>query len=91
LLTGFIKNRFAGKDRKKPFSLKWVFYRGLTINLAKVLAKEKGIPFSMASCKTMIHNAYLLERFICVSGIKPNRRLNDKLVKELIEFAASAA
>jgi phosphoglycolate phosphatase-like HAD superfamily hydrolase len=30
LLTGFIKNRFAGKDRKKPFSLKWVFYRGLT-------------------------------------------------------------
>jgi hypothetical protein len=45
----------------------------------------------MASCKTMIHNAYLLERFICVSGIKPNRRLNDKLVKELIEFAAIAA
>jgi len=30
LLTGFIENRFAGKDRKKPFSLKWVFYRGLT-------------------------------------------------------------
>jgi hypothetical protein len=55
------------------------------------LAKERGIPFSMASCKTMIHNAYLLERFICVSGIKPNRRLNDKLVKELIEFAAIAA
>ena len=30
LLTGFIKNRFAGKDREKPFTLKWVFYRGLT-------------------------------------------------------------
>jgi len=27
LLTGFIKIMFAGKDRKKPFSLKWVFYR----------------------------------------------------------------
>jgi len=26
-----------------------------------------------------------------VSGIKPNRRLNDKLVKELVEFAAIAA
>ncbi|MDD2279983.1 MAG: transposase, partial [Bacteroidales bacterium] len=62
-----------------------------SVNLAKVLAKERGIHFSMASCKTMIHNAYLLERFICVSGIKPNRRLNDKLVKELIEFAAIAA
>ena len=32
LLTGFIKNRFAGKDRKKPFTLKWVFYRGLTLD-----------------------------------------------------------
>ena len=62
-----------------------------TVNIAKILAKEKGIPFSMASCKTMIHNAYLLERFICVSGLKPNRRLNDKLVKELVEFAAIAA
>ncbi|KAA6304224.1 hypothetical protein EZS27_044133, partial [termite gut metagenome] len=29
--------------------------------------------------------------FICVSGIKLNRKLNDKLVKELIEFAAIAA
>ena len=72
--------------------LSFNFKASLTsVNLAKVLARERGIPFSMASCKTMIHNAYLLERFICVSGIKPNRRLNDKLVKELIEFAASAA
>ena len=72
--------------------LSFNFNASLTsVNLAKVLARERGIPFSMASCKTMIHNAYLLERFICVSGIKPNRRLNDKLVKELIEFAASAA
>jgi hypothetical protein len=62
-----------------------------TVNLAKVLAKERGIPFSMISCKTMLHNAFLLERFICVSGIKPDRRLNDKLVKELVEFAAIAA
>jgi hypothetical protein len=72
--------------------LSFNFNASLTsVNMAKVLAKERGIPFSMASCKTMIHNAYLLERFICVSGIKPNRRLNDKLVKELIEFAAIAA
>lgn len=45
----------------------------------------------MASCKTMIHNTYLFERFISVPGIKPNRRLNDKLVKEVVEFAAIAA
>ncbi len=72
--------------------LSFNFNASLTaVNLAKVFAKEKGIPFSMASCKTMIHNAYLLERFIRVSGIRPNRRLNDKLVKELVEFAAIAA
>ncbi len=72
--------------------LSFNFNASLTsVNLAKVLAKERGWLFSMSSCKTMIHNAYLLERFICLSGIRPNRRLNDKLVKELIEFAAIAA
>ena len=72
--------------------LSFNFNASLTsVNLAKVLAKERGMQFSMASCKAMTHNAYLLERFICVSGIRPNRRLNDKLVKELIEFAAIAA
>ena len=72
--------------------LSFNFNASLTsVNLAKVMSKERGIPFSMASCKTMMHNAYLLERFISVSGIKPNRRLNDKLVKEFVEFAAIAA
>ena len=37
-----------------------------TVNLAKLLSKERGISFSMASCKTMMLNAYLLERFISV-------------------------
>ena len=72
--------------------LSFNFNTSLTsVNLAKVIAKERGIPFSMASCKTMMHNAYLLERFISVSGIKPNRRLKAKLVKEVVEFAAIAA
>ena len=85
--TGLMRSQ-ARDTRKLSFN----FNASLTsVNLAKVLAKERGIPFSMSSCKTMIHNAYLLERFICVSGIRPNRRLYDKLVKELIEFAAIAA
>lgn len=74
--------------------LSFNFNASLTsVNLAKVVGKGKRypIPFSMSSCKTMIHNACLLERFICTSGIRPNRRLNDKLVKELVEFAAIAA
>ncbi|BEG99244.1 hypothetical protein BSYN_15090 [Bacteroides sedimenti] len=39
----------------------------------------------------MMHNAFLLQRFIAPSGIRPNKGLFDMLVKELIEFAAIAA
>jgi hypothetical protein len=62
-----------------------------SINLAKAYAMKIGKPFSMVSIKTMMHNAFLLERFIAVSGIRPNRNLNDRLFKELIEFAVIAA
>ena len=72
--------------------LSFHFNASLTaVNLAKLTAKKRNIPYSMTSIKAMIHNAYLLERFICVSGIKPNKRLNERLVRELIEFAAVAA
>ncbi|WP_321424373.1 hypothetical protein [uncultured Bacteroides sp.] len=72
--------------------LEFNFKASLTaVNVAKIVAKEKGINFSMASLKTMMHNAFLLQSFICVSGIRPNKRLNHKLFKELIEFAAIAA
>ncbi len=62
-----------------------------SVNLAKAACKELGMPFSISSCKSMIHNAYMLERFICVSGIDPNPQLIDKLFKELVLFTARAA
>ena len=61
------------------------------INLAKAACKRMGIPYSIASCKSMIHNAYMLERFICVFGIQPDTTLIDKIFKELILFTARAA
>ncbi len=60
-------------------------------NLAKAACKKMGIKYSISSCKSVIHNAYMLERFICVSGIEPNTQLIDKLFKELILFTAKAA
>ena len=60
------------------------------INLAKAACKKMGIKYSISSCKSVIHNAYMLERFICVSGIEPNTQLIDKLFKELILFTAKA-
>ncbi|TYK39246.1 transposase, partial [Bacteroides pyogenes] len=41
--------------------------------------------------KSFIHNAYMLERFICVFGINPDPQVIDKLFKELILFTARAA
>jgi hypothetical protein len=44
------------------------------------------IHFSMASHKASVHNAFLFERFICVSDIKPNRNLIVNLKQTLIGF-----
>ena len=62
-----------------------------SINLAKAACKDLGIPFSVFSCKSIIHNAYMLERFICVSGLRPDAQVIDKLFKELVLFTSRAA
>ena len=63
----------------------------VAINLAKAACKRLGITYSISSCKSFIHNAYMLERFICVFGINPDPQVIDKLFKELILFTARAA
>ena len=66
-----------------------------TVNLAKIqhlgdenLAHEN---FSMANCKTLYNNILLLERFIDVFGINPNSALNQKKIKELLNFGKIVA
>ena len=61
------------------------------VNLAKAACKRLGITYSISSCKSFIHNAYMLERFICVFGISPDPQVIDKLFKELILFTARVA
>lgn len=86
---------YAGLNDCQSIDLrKLVFHRNASfasINLAKVACKELGIPFSIPSCKSIIHNAYMLNRFICVSGLRPNPLVIDKLFKELVLFTARAA
>jgi len=54
--TGLMQSQ-ARDVAKLPFNF--------NASLASVnLAKKRGISFSMASCKTMTHNTYLLKRFI---------------------------
>lgn len=62
-----------------------------SVNLAKVKALEKGTVLSMASVKVLCHNIFLMQRFISISGMKPNQEINRRLWEEGIKFAAIAA
>jgi len=55
------------------------------------IPKEKRKAFSMANVKTMNHNALLLNRFLCVFGVKPNLLKNNQNVKELLLYGTIAA
>ena len=62
-----------------------------SVNIAKAADKELGIQLSISSCKSIIHNAYMPNRFICVSGLQPDPQVIDKLFKELVLFTDRAA
>jgi hypothetical protein len=67
-----------------------------TINIARVchwlsLPKEKREAFSMADVKTLYHNMLLIERFIDVFAVNPNKLKNQDVVKELIYYGTIAA
>lgn len=62
-----------------------------SVNLARARALEDGAVLSMASVKVLCHNMFLMQRFISISGIKPDEEINRKLWEEGIKFAAIAA
>jgi hypothetical protein len=66
-----------------------------TINLAKIQhQKDENLNhknFSMANSKTMYNNILLLERFFYVFGMNPNSPLNQRKIKELVNFGLIAA
>jgi hypothetical protein len=67
-----------------------------SINIARVchwinLPKKEREAFSMADVKTLYHNMLLLERFIDVFAINPNKLKNQDIVKELIYYGTIAA
>lgn len=53
-----------------------------TVNVAKIMMKENRIPFSMDTPKNLMY----IKWFFWLSGFKPNRNINAKLVKELIDI-----
>ena len=88
------KHYAALNDYQSTDLRKLEFHRNASfasINIAKVACKGLGLPFSISSCKSIIHNAYMLNRFICVSGLRPDPQVIDKLFKELVLFTSRAA
>ncbi len=68
--------------------LDFAFNASMTaVNAAKIMMKENAIPLSMDTLKNLMYNSYILKRFFELSGFKPNRKINEKLVKELIDIA----
>jgi hypothetical protein len=78
----------ARDERKLDFAFNTSF---TAINTAKIMMKQYDVPFSVKSLKYLIFNSYLLDRFFKLSGTRPNKKVNAKLVKELIDIAAYRA
>ena len=87
-------NDFQGRSKEK---LDFHFNTSLTtINIAKIthwisIPKEDRKAFSMSSIKTMYHNQLLINRFINVFGISPNKNKNNKRIRELVKWGVVAA
>ena len=57
-----------------------------SLNCLKVAARESGIPYSISNLKTLVHGQYLMNRFICVSGISADSDLIKKLNNEVFSL-----
>ena len=90
--TGLNDSQARSKNK-----LHFHFNASLTaINLAKIkywisIPKEKRTAFSMANVKTLHHNSLLLERFIHLFAINPNKVKNKKHIRELMLYGKIAA
>ena len=69
--------QFAGLcdcQARDSWKLDYAFNASFTsLNVAKVMMKEIGMDYSMASFKSMMFNTYLTKRIFKTSGYRPNR------------------
>lgn len=82
-------NHCQARDLKK---LDFAFNASFaSVNIAKIMRKEEYPTLSIGLLKSYLSNIYMMNRFLARSGLRPNRTLNAKLVKELFELVADAA
>ncbi len=61
------------------------------VNVAKTVRRHFAPDLSIGKLKSLMVNAYYLQRIICVFERQPNMTLNTKLFKELFKIAEQAA
>ena len=62
-----------------------------SVNVAKLLIQQSEYTLTLRDVKYLISSQYLIRRIFSRSGFFPNRKINTKIVKELLNFAAFAA
>ena len=61
------------------------------VNVARAFARQDKRNLSVASVKTLIHNAMMIHRFFVLSGKLPNKLLNTNDFKELLYYGVANA
>jgi hypothetical protein len=62
-----------------------------SLNLAKVMMKEIGMDYSMASFKSLMFNDYITKRIFAASGYRPNQNKITKIFKDLFGLQRKTA
>ena len=58
-----------------------------SLNVAKVIMKERGVEYSMSYFKQLMTNTFLTKRIFDVSRYRPNQTLINHIFKELVVCA----
>ena len=59
-----------------------------SLNVAKLMMKERGMDYSMSNFKTLMAGTFLMKRIFDVSRYRPNQTLINHIFKELFGCAA---
>jgi len=78
----------ARSSRKLDYAFNASF---ASLNAAKVMMKEIGMEYSMASFKSLMFNTYITQRIFKTSGYRPNQTLICKIFKDLFGLQRRAA
>ena len=72
-----------------PWKLDFAFNASLaSLNLTKIMMKERGMNYSMSNYKTVVAGTFLTKRILDVSRCRPNQSLINHIFKELLGYAA---